>query len=154
MEEGEKTSRTGKIVIVAVVVLLAAAAFALKDSGKPAQETASGETTSHFAVAEEGPEGALPKLVDLGQDSCIPCKMMAPLLEELKVEYAGKLEVVVIDLSVTPEAAREYGVRIIPLQVFYDAAGNELFRHEGFYSKEDIVAKWKELGVDLSGGDS
>jgi thioredoxin 1 len=39
---------------------------------------------------------------------------------------------------------------MIPTQIFYDADGNELFRHEGFYAKEDILAKWAELGIDLS----
>jgi thioredoxin 1 len=38
---------------------------------------------------------------------------------------------------------------VIPTQIFYDAAGRELFRHEGFFGKDDILAKWKELGVSL-----
>jgi thioredoxin 1 len=45
---------------------------------------------------------------------------------------------------------RQYGIRVIPTQIFYDAEGKERFRHEGFYGREDMLAKWKELGVDLS----
>ena len=92
---------------------------------------------------------ALPALIDLGAGKCIPCKMMAPILEELKAEYEGVLKVEFIDVWENPEAGKEYGIRLIPTQIFYDSSGKELFRHEGFFSKEDILAKWKELGVEL-----
>jgi thioredoxin 1 len=93
----------------------------------------------------------LPKLLDLGAGKCIPCKMMAPILDELKKEYAGKLEVEFIDVWKNPDAGKQYGIEVIPTQIFYDATGKELFRHIGFFSKDDILAKWKELGVDLKG---
>jgi thioredoxin 1 len=92
----------------------------------------------------------LPKLLDLGASKCIPCKMMATVLEELKKEYAGKLEVEFIDVWKNPNAGKQYGIEIIPTQIFFDAGGKELFRHVGFFAKEDILAKWKELGVDLA----
>ena len=91
----------------------------------------------------------LPRLVDLGADKCIPCKMMAPILEELREEYAGSLEVVFIDVWQSPDAGQKYGIGLIPTQIFYDASGKELFRHEGFFGKEEILAKWKELGIHL-----
>lgn len=94
----------------------------------------------------------IPKLVDLGRTFCIPCKKMAPILAGLKVEYAGRLDVEFIDVGENPDAALKYGVRLIPTQVFIDAAGKELFRHEGFMAREDILAKWKKLGVELGGG--
>jgi thioredoxin len=93
----------------------------------------------------------LPKLLDLGAGKCIPCKMMFPVLDGLKKEYAGKLEVEFIDVWQNPDAGKQYGIEVIPTQIFYDAAGKELFRHIGFFSKDDILAKWKELGVDLKG---
>lgn len=94
-------------------------------------------------------KAALPRLVELGADKCIPCKMMAPILAELTKEYTGRLEVVFIDVWKNREAGERYGVRIIPTQIFYDAAGKELFRHEGFFAKKDILAKWQELGIEL-----
>jgi thioredoxin 1 len=93
----------------------------------------------------------LPKLVDLGADKCIPCKMMAPVLKELKTEYAGRMDVEFIDVWKNPEAGKSYKIKLIPTQIFFDAAGKELFRHEGFFGKEDILAKWKKLGIDLKG---
>jgi thioredoxin 1 len=94
--------------------------------------------------------GKLPRLVDLGASKCVPCKMMAPILEDLKKECEGRLAVEFIDVWKNPDAGKEYGVRMIPTQIFYGADGKESFRHEGFFGKEDILAKWKELGVDLS----
>jgi thioredoxin 1 len=91
----------------------------------------------------------LPKLLDLGAGKCIPCKMMFPVLDELKKEYPGKLEVEFIDVWKNPDAGKQYKIEVIPTQIFLDATGKELFRHIGFFAKDDILAKWKELGVDL-----
>jgi len=76
---------------------------------------------------------------------------MAPLLKQLKSEYAGRLIVEFIDVRKNPAMAKQYQINLIPTQILFDASGKELFRHEGFYSKEDILAKWKELGVDFAG---
>jgi len=92
----------------------------------------------------------LPRLVDLGASKCIPCKMMAPILESLKTEYAGRLEVEFIDVWENRQAARQYNIRAIPTQIFFAPDGKELYRHEGFFSKDDILNKWKELGFDFS----
>lgn len=91
----------------------------------------------------------IPKLVDLGADKCIPCKMMAPILEELNKEYTGKMDVIFIDVWKNADQGSKYKVRVIPTQIFYSPEGKELFRHEGFYSKEDILARWKELGYEF-----
>jgi thioredoxin 1 len=101
--------------------------------------------TARAAVA-----APLPRLVDLGAKKCIPCKQMVPVLAALTTEYAGQLEVVFIDVWQNRAAGSQYGIRLIPTQIFYDATGQELFRHEGYWSKEAILAKFKELGVELS----
>jgi len=96
-------------------------------------------------------ESGLPKLVDLGATACIPCKKMAPILDELEVEYAGVLDVSFIDVwqPVNKVLAESYGVEEIPAQIFLDPEGKELWRHVGFITKTDILAKWEELGYDL-----
>lgn len=103
--------------------------------------------TSTSAMAAEN----LPRLIDLGAHQCIPCKMMAPILEELKRECAGKLEVEFIDVWQKEHARKgeEYGIKVIPTQIFLSADGKELWRHEGYISKEGILEKWAELGVNL-----
>lgn len=92
---------------------------------------------------------ALPRLLDLGADRCIPCKKMAPILEELKVDYDGIMTVDFIDVWKFPDAAEPYGIKVIPTQIFFASDGTELFRHEGFYGREDILTKWRELGVEM-----
>ena len=113
-----------------------------------AKEAAAGEMPPP-ANTNTPARAKLPRLVDLGADKCIPCKKMAPILKELKTEYAGQMEVDFIDVWKKSDAAKPYKLLLIPTQIFYDANGKELFRHEGFYGKADILTKWKELGVSL-----
>jgi thioredoxin 1 len=107
------------------------------------------QTSTHAEKTRPGPAvaGRLARLVDLGKGTCVPCKMMAPILEELKAEYQGRAVVEVIDLRDSPEAAREYAIRVIPTQIFFDPGGREVWRHEGFLAKADIIVKFKEMGV-------
>ena len=132
---------TLRLLAAIVIVGAAAAAYLLR----PAAD-AEAPSADDAAVAEAA---ALPRLLDLGADKCVPCKMMAPILEELKETYAGTMTVEFVDVWKDPAAAQPYGIRVIPTQIFFSADGTELFRHEGFYSREDILAKWRELGVEL-----
>ncbi len=77
--------------------------------------------------------------------------MMKPALDELKANYADRFETVFIDVWENEGAGGQYGIRIIPTQILYSADGTELFRHEGYFSKEDILAKWQELGYAFGG---
>ena len=97
------------------------------------------------------PTAALQRLVDLGMEKCIPCIMMAPILQELKTSFAGQLRVDLIDVILDPGALDRHQAHTIPTQIFYDAQGQELFRHEGFFAKNDILAQWKKLGFDFQG---
>ena len=140
-----------KIAIVVALVAAVAAVVAIKQTGpKPATDKAAPGQGAMAPAAH--PVASLPRLVDLGSTMCIPCKMMAPILEDLKKEYDGQLQVEFIDVMANPDAATPYKISLIPTQVFFDASGQERFRHEGFFSKEDILAKWKELGIDLGAG--
>lgn len=75
--------------------------------------------------------------------------MMEPVLDELRKEYEGKLHVVFINIGENPNASEEYNIQLIPTQIFFDPSEKELFRHEGFFGKEEILKKWKELGFPL-----
>jgi len=132
---------TLRLVAAIVIVGAAAAAYTLRPAADATTSSRSDEPTATAA--------ALPRRLDLGADKCVPCKMMAPILEELKETYAGVLTVEFIDVWKDPAAAQPYGIRVIPTQIFFAADGTELFRHEGFFSREDILAKWRELGVEL-----
>jgi thioredoxin 1 len=145
---------TTRIVITIAVVALAALAFVARQNNKSAKAVSGKEHLVAKTSASSGTNAALapaqtaklPRLVDLGAGKCIPCRMMAPVLEELRKEYAGRMEVVFIDVWENPDAGKPYDIDGIPTQIFYDAEGKELFRHSGFFGKNDILAKWKELG--------
>ncbi len=146
-----------KIFILLAVAAAVVAAIALKQNKPPA----TGDATAQAGVAapnQATPATAvtakLPRLVDLGAGKCIPCKMMKPILDELKHDYASQFKTEFIDVWENPDGGKKYGIEMIPTQVFYDSEGKELFRHVGFFGKEDILAKWKELGVDAGGKSS
>lgn len=86
-------------------------------------------------------------MLDLGAKSCIPCKMMAPVIESLSTEYEGRAAIVFIDVWKNPDEAKKFALRSIPTQIFYDKNGNEVLRHEGFFSKEEIVKVLDKLGA-------
>lgn len=142
-----------KLLIVVLLSAAVAAAVVLKQPSRSRTETAAVSPRSPEAsTASAVPKAALPRLVDLGAGKCIPCKLMTPILEELRKEYAGRLEVQFIDVWENPEAGKQYGIETIPTQIFYSPGGKELFRHVGFFGKKEILAQWKALGIDLGPG--
>ncbi|MHC1729191.1 MAG: thioredoxin family protein [Syntrophobacteraceae bacterium] len=88
-------------------------------------------------------------MVDIGARKCIPCKMMAPIMEELEKEYdkTGKAAIIFIDVWENKDQGKKFGIRSIPTQIFYDKDGKEVSRHEGYMDKEQIVAMLEKLGV-------
>lgn len=131
---------------IAVIVLIAivAVAVVLYRNSQKASAQASGIQTVET--------NDLPKFIEIGAKSCVPCQMMQKVMEELRTNYPGKLDIIFHDLDMDPEPAGRYGISVIPTQVLTAPDGTELFRHEGFYPTDEIVAKWQELGYDL--GDS
>jgi len=121
--------------VLLVVVLAAIAVFFLRPGAREAAPVASSTVAA-----------GLPALVDLGALSCVPCRMMAPILDALRDDYAGQFAVEFIDVSIQPDQAERYGVRMIPAQIFFDAEGRELFRHFGYLSREQILGRWQRLG--------
>ncbi len=138
--------RTAKIAIVAALLAAASGVLALKfaRSAEPGVPAASAPATDPTTA----PAG-LPRLLELGSTVCTPCKLMKPVLAALRREYPGRLRVDFIDVKEDEPAGEKWDVWVLPTQVFLAASGKELFRHEGFLAKEDILRKWKELGVDL-----
>lgn len=145
------------ILIISLLVIAVVAVVQLKNrtqTGSSA-ECADGICVLPFPQEKMMPDGvvaegtsrkALPKLLDLGAGKCASCKAMTVVLDEMTETFAGQLEVEFIDVWENEGVSEQYGIRIIPVQIFFDAETNELFRHEGFYAREDILAKWSELG--------
>ncbi len=173
-EDGKESCGTGIYWKTAVVVALAIAVGVvlwMKKDRAAGRRTAAAERPATPAAAEAkagvesktdapGPRPEIPEpqpkaaalkpvLLELGSTTCIPCKMMARVLDQLNRDYSDRLSIEFIDVTVNRAAAERWRIRVIPTQVFLSPDGKELFRHEGFYPKEDIVRKWKELGYDL-----
>jgi len=86
-------------------------------------------------------------MLELGSVGCIPCEQMKPVMEKLKTNYKGKLEVIFVDVRKDREDGRKFGVAMIPTQVFLDRSGKEFHRHIGFYHYEEIVPVLKKAGI-------
>jgi len=141
----KKSTKT--IIIVLLVIAVATAIIWKKQGGKEVTEEID-------LVISENPlddllANGLPTVLDLGSSSCIPCKMMKPIFAELEVELAGKVNILILDISEYSNLAEKYQVRVIPTQIFFDASSKQYWRHEGFLSKEDILKKIEENGVEL-----
>ena len=100
----------------------------------------------------EVPVKGMVTMVDLGAHKCIPCKMMAPILEKLEKEYKGKAAIVFIDVWQDRSQAGRFGVRAIPTQVFFDKSGKEVYRHVGFMAEDAIVKQLEKMGVGRLAG--
>ena len=85
--------------------------------------------------------------IELGADKCIPCKAMQPVMREIAQEYKGTIQVVFYDVWKTPKYAKDYGIQLIPTQVFIDKNGDEIFRHVGFFAKDEIIKMLKEKRI-------
>ena len=94
---------------------------------------------------EPGVTGRL-MVMDLGSTGCVPCQMMTPILEELTKEYQGRVDVQFIDVYDRQDIAAKYGIRVIPTQIFFSKNGQEVYRHEGFFPKEEIIKQLKTMG--------
>ena len=90
---------------------------------------------------------SLPKLLDFGAGKCIPCKKMAPILQELSEEYKGRVIIKIIEIYEEKELTQINRIRLIPTQIFFDSKNNEVFRHEGFMDKEAIKKIFQQMGV-------
>jgi len=137
------------LVVVAVIALVGTVAW-FKSNGSE-QLQSSPEAVADVSVMASSPPTtampALPRMVDLGAGKCKACKEMAPILDAVRKEYAGRAVIDFIDVWKNPDAGEPYDVRIIPTQIFYDRDGKEVWRHEGGLSKAEIVEKLKSLGA-------
>jgi thioredoxin 1 len=78
--------------------------------------------------------------VELGSVNCIPCKQMQPVMKAIEEKYGDQVKVIFYDVWKEDQKkyAQQYGIKLIPTQVFLDANGKEFHRHEGFYPEAEI----------------
>lgn len=141
-QDGSKTKSGGTSKFVVVALLVVAVAFVLVNKSRRSNAPEPQKPAMTGAAS-------LPKMIEFGSTTCTPCKMMEPVLDELRRDYSDRLHVEFVDTSKNGEAAGRYRIKTIPTQIFFDPDGNELWRHQGFIPVERILARWKELGFDF-----
>jgi thioredoxin len=86
-----------------------------------------------------------PALYEFGAGYCASCKEMAKILAELKPQYGDQMEMRLVYADKEKELFQQYKIMLIPTQVFLDAAGQEVDRHVGALSKDEVIKKLKDL---------
>ncbi|MFN2352954.1 MAG: thioredoxin domain-containing protein [Desulfopila sp.] len=89
-----------------------------------------------------------PTMVEFGATGCVPCDMMQPILDNLQEKHGDRLNVVFVHVGEEQILAARYGIGSIPVQVFFDAQGREVFRHTGFFAEEEVVKQLALMGVE------
>jgi thioredoxin 1 len=90
-----------------------------------------------------------PVLLELGTQLSAPCRKMTVVLNELAKEYPGQFVIAYHNVQKDYASVQKYRISAVPAQIFFDKDGHELFRCEGPISKEEILAKWKEFGIEF-----
>jgi FKBP-type peptidyl-prolyl cis-trans isomerase 2 len=116
----------------------------LVEIGKSQSQGESLTSTNLAAALSSGK----PTLAEFGSTTCIPCKQMKPILEELATTYKDKVNIVIIEVYDNRDLTNQYKIMAMPTQVVFDNDGKEVTRHVGFWSKTDILAQFKQMGIE------
>ncbi len=135
-----------------LLILVSCSLFCSQNSGEQANKPKSeqkAKNEENLIINDEQLDFSMHKVtfIELGADKCIPCKAMQPVMREIAQEYKGTIQVVFYDVWKTPKYAKNYGIQMIPTQVFIDKNGEEIFRHVGFYAKDNIIKMLKEKRI-------
>ena len=141
-----------KKLAIALLFLLSFCLFASGISGGLPNETDNlqkAENEDNLIITDEQLDFSKHKatFIELGADRCIPCKAMQPVMREIAREYQGTIQVVFYDVWKNPKYAKDYSIQLIPTQVFIDKTGQEIFRHVGFFAKDEIIKMLKEKEI-------
>lgn len=172
-QKREKNKRW-RIIIPILIALVIVGLYLLKNPiGAPAETTEFDlDATINFDLEKILSYG-LPVIVDFGSDSCVPCKVMAPILVELNNELRGKAIIKFVDVSKNSKAAAGMQLEVIPTQFFFYADGTAyvptdeaaarygfimyqrrdtgehvLTAHQGALDKENMLEILKEMGME------
>ena len=132
--------------IIAILVFgLLVGTVATAQSKKSAKKTAPVSVKDTTAAVVK----PLVTFVELGSVNCIPCKAMQPVMKSVEEKYGAQIKIIFYDVWKQEQAgyAKQYNIRLIPTQVFLDANGKELMRHEGFFPEKDIDVFLQSKGL-------
>jgi len=123
-----------RIIFVVLIILTAAGIVIYKNSSLP-------ENEPDYSVQK------LPTLLMFSSTGCPYCQIMIPILEEMQEEYKGQINIEIIDAYEHPEEAEKYSIISFPTLILLDSDGDQIGRHDGYISKENLVKALKKEGV-------
>lgn len=126
-----------RIIVLALVAAAVAAVIAAKRLGPGTQE-------------RPGAEGAEAVILEFNSGQCPMCVEMSGVLEGLKREFGGRLDVRYIDALKYDDARKKYGITALPAQVLLDAGGNKIDKNEGVMTREEVLQRFREHGIELT----
>ena len=141
-----------KKLTITLLILVSSSLFCSQNSGEQANKPKSeqkAKNEENLIINDEQLDFSKHRVtfIELGADKCLPCKAMQPVMREIAQKYKGTIQVVFYDVWKTPKYAKDYGIQLIPTQVFIDKDGEEIFRHVGFFAKDEIIKMLKEKGI-------
>ncbi len=139
-----------RILLLAVVLSLLISVMSCQSKGPTATEPGVTQSTSIDPASIPLPKAlssSKPTLAEFGSSTCIPCKQMKPILEDLATVYEGKLNVVIVEVYEQKALTQMYGIMAIPTQIVFDSSGKEVTRHMGLWPSEEIIAQLKKMGI-------
>lgn len=137
------------------ILILFFVAFTFSGCSKPNEKLPGNTSNTELEISYTGSlkdyikNLGKPVIIDFGSTGCVPCKMMEPVLQELSKNYSDKFETIFINVAKDTKGTQEFGINVIPTQIFFDAEGKELYRHIGFFSKEEILNTFESYGVSV-----
>lgn len=131
--------------VLAILLGSVTAAIVWAQSARPAPQTKIEAAAVKPAVT----------FIELGSVNCIPCRQMQPVMKAIGEKYGKQVNVVFHDVWKPDQRkyAEQYGIRVIPTQVFLDENGNEFARHEGYYPEAEIHKLLQKRGLKVSQAD-
>ena len=118
-------------------------------TGCPSNKAGAVLVNNNSDVSIQKTDKPLVTFIELGSVNCIPCKKMQPVMEAVEEKYGDQIKVIFYDVWKADQKkyAKEYGIRLIPTQIFLDKDGREIFRHEGFFPEEEIDKFLQQQGL-------
>jgi len=133
--------------LLSLFLLLALVPIGCAKSSDSLGETHQSETNLTSITLPQALTDGKPTLAEFGRGTCIPCKEMEPILENLAVEYRDRLNVSIVSVDDYAQLTNYYRIMAIPTQIGFDSSGKEVFRHVGFWPKDQIVPQLSKLGI-------
>jgi thioredoxin 1 len=135
----ERNAKVKKQIIFIVLTSIVFGSFTFAQSKKSPKKTKQVPVVKDTNAIITKP---LITFVELGSVNCIPCKAMQKVMKAVEEKYGSQIKITFYDVWTQEQAhyAQDYNIRLIPTQVFLDAKGKELMRHEGFFPEKDIDA--------------